>query len=252
MSAAELAHPDRPLNRQGRPRKWGDHCWECRREVQMQWMRQGLCAACYQRHRRAGTIATNYVDPVPAREHLAEVHAAGVSYRWIAQQAGTNTVNLNNVAQGRRTRISGELADKILSVPVPETDEAALRRRALQVSGMKGIYVGVQRRYQQDRARRGVAYHKRDRLRHSLKAQYLAEREEFLAWLYEGMPAKVVEPKRAPQPVQRVINWELIACAECEHRPCACGRADDHDLWITLLADHDDPASLNLRRAVAA
>lgn len=233
---------ERPRNRQGRPRKWGDHCWECRREVKMQWMRQGLCAACYQRHRRAGTIATDYVNPGPAREHLAKVHAAGKSYRWIAKQAGTSTVNLNNVAQGRRNRISGELADKILSVPVPETDEAALRRRALQVSGMKGIYVGVQRRYQQDRTRRGVAYHKRDRLRHSLKAKYLAEREEFLAWLYEGMPAKVVEPKRAT-PIRRVIDWELLACGECEHNRCICQHADDGDLWIAALADHDTLAA---------
>lgn len=231
----------RPRNRQGRPRKWGDNCSECLRQVQMQWMRHGLCAACYQRHRRAGTITTGYVDPSAARKHLAKVHAAGVSYRWIAKQAGTNTVNLNNIAQGRRRRISGELATKILAVPIPAADETALLRRALQTSGMRGIYTGIQRRYRQDRARRGVGHYKRDPLRHSLRTQYLADREAFLEWLYEGMPAKTSPSAPESTPVVREVTWATLACGDCEQRPCEC-----HDTppafdvaWLGQLADHD-------------
>lgn len=238
---------ERPLNRQGRPRKWGDHCKECHRQVQKQWMRHGLCAACYQRHRRAGTIASTYVNPRQAQIHLAKVYAAGVSYRWIAKQAGTSTVNLNNVAQGYRARISRELADKILSVPVPAADENALRQRALQTAGMQGIYVGVERRYRQDRAKRRVPYHKRDRLRHSKKARFLSEREEFLAWLYDGMPTEAALPV---VPIVRTVNWDTITCGDCETRPCACEATPlDADLSIRGLADNDD---LCARELVAA
>lgn len=246
----------RPRNRQGRPRKWGDHCSECLREVQMQWMRHGLCAACYQRHRRTGTITTGYVDPAAARAHLAKVHTAGVSYRWIAKQAGTNTVNLNYVAQGRRRRISGELATKILAVPIPATDEPALRQRALQTAGMRGIYAGIQRRYQQDRARRGIGHHKRDPLRHSLRAKYLAEREAFLEWLYEGMPAKTRPPAPKTIPVVREVTWATLACGDCEHRPCQCDDVPpSFDVaWLSQLADHDDiaqAAAADLERVAA-
>ncbi|MBX7450392.1 hypothetical protein GR927_20600 [Mycolicibacterium sp. 3033] len=33
-----------------------------------------------------------------------------------------------------------------------------------------------------------------------------------------------------------------VCCGDCEQFPCACGRAEDHDLWIRTLADHDTPA----------
>lgn len=237
----------RPANRQGRPRKWGDHCRECGNPSPRQSMRHGWCGTCYQRGRRAGTITTSYVDPEPARAHLATVYATGVSYRWIAAQAGTSTVNLNNVAHRKRARISRELADKILSVPVPTTvNDRALRQRALQTAGMRGLYVGVERRYRQDRARRRVPYHKRDHLRHSRKKQFLSEREEFLEWLYAGMPT---EPAQV-EPVVRTVNWDTVTCGDCEHRPCACiNEPHDCDLWIPVLADHDEPFAVELKEA---
>lgn len=248
----DLTGGHRPANRQGRPRKWGDHCWECRRPVQMQWMRQGLCPACYQRNRRAGTMPNTYVDPAPAREHLAAVYATGVSYRWIAKQAGTSTVNVNHVAKGTRNRISGELAAKILSVPVPETtDEDRLKRRLLQTAGIRGVYVGVQRRYKQARAARGVPRRRRDPNRHALGdafraereaflAQFDAEREEFMRWLYEGMPGQAIVPTPAPSPAARSDQLAGLACGECERCRCVCGATADHDLWISILADHDE------------
>lgn len=242
---------ERPRNRQGRPRKWGDHCAQCARQVQMQWMRQGLCAACYQRRRRAGTMPNTYVDPTKAREHLADIYATGVSYRWIAEQAGTSTVNLHHVAKGNRRRISSNLADKILSVPIPESvDEQRLQHRLLQTAGLRGIYTGVERRYRQSRQQRGVPRRRRDRKRRSLKAlfaaerdaflaQFAAEREEFMRWLYEGTP--VEEPVMAAP--TRNADWAAgLACGECDQPRCTCGYADDHDLWIPTLADHDQAA----------
>lgn len=243
----------RPANRQGRARKWGDHCTECGREVPVQSMRHGLCGTCYQRGRRSGAITTTYVDPQPAREHLARIYATGKSYRWIAKRAGTNTVQLNHVAKGTRLRLSKEIADKILSVRVPESvDEPRLKLRALQTGGLRGVYVGVERRYRQSRADRGVAKRRRDPKRHSLRAvfhrereeflaQFDAEREEFMRWLYEGTGSPSAAPDAAPTGGRLASDWlESATCGDCEHRPCLCEWADDHDLcWLPTLADHD-------------
>lgn len=229
---------ERPANRQGAPRKWGDTCWECRREVKPGQMRHGICGTCYQARRRAGTFTTAYVDPGPARDHLAALHATGASYRWIAEQAGTYTVNLNHIVQGRRERISGELATKILAVAIPAAaDDRSLWQRALQTAGMQGLYVGVSRRYRLSREQRGVPYHKRDPQRHSLRATFLREREEFLAWLYEGMPAKTIDAR--PAPVVRTFDPNKLFCGDCDQQRCACHQLDDADLWMSSMADHD-------------
>ena len=255
--------PDRPVNRQGRARKWGDHCTECGNDVPMQSMRHGLCGTCYQRGRRSGALTTTYVDPQLAREHLARIYATGKSYRWIAKQAGTNTVQLNHVAKGTRRRISREIADKIISVPVPESvDEPRLKLRALQTAGLRGVYVGVERRYRQSRTDRGVAQRRRDPKRHSLKATFHREREEFLAqfdaerdefmrWLYEGTGTPIPTPQPPAITHRAASDWlDSAMCGECEHRPCRCGWADDHDLcWLPTLADHDAMPALREQAA---
>lgn len=225
-------------------------------------MRRGLCGSCYQRHRRAGTITTTYVDPRVARDHLARVYATGKSYRWIAAQAGTNTVNLNHVAKGTRRRISAETAEKILSVPVPDVvDEDRLKRRVLQTGGMRGVYVGMVRRYAQARAERGVQRRKRDPRRHTLAAEFHAERAEFLAqfdaerdefmrWLYEGTSAPIAQLITVSESASHPDWLATAMCGDCEQRPCACESADDGDLWMPNLADHDEiPDHIDIREA---
>ena len=67
----------------------------------------------------------DYIDPRPAREHLAALRDAGLGVRRAALLAGLPTTTLRRIAAGERARIHAATAAAILAVPLPDVEQLA-------------------------------------------------------------------------------------------------------------------------------
>lgn len=85
--------------------------------------RAGLCHAHYDLKRR--NQPNGYVPIQPLREHVAELHDAGLSYEQIAQRAGVSraAVITQGVLNPKRVRMRAVTAKKLLNVSVPNMIE---------------------------------------------------------------------------------------------------------------------------------
>ena len=96
--------------------------------------RRGLCHADYMAHMTRqmayGRWESGYVDAQPAREHVAQLRAAGMGTRTIAQTAGISRTILQCLIHGKprpgaehrdppSKTIARYNAEKILAVPIP-------------------------------------------------------------------------------------------------------------------------------------
>lgn len=111
-------------------------CGKCGREYRK--LRRGMCAKCYQSWRaaeiEAGTFSPRGVDPEPVRQHIEALLAAGIHQAAIARAAGIQPVRIQLILRRQSdhnrnralTRLHQKTADRILAVPVPENQVAAL------------------------------------------------------------------------------------------------------------------------------
>ncbi|GJJ24128.1 hypothetical protein [Mycolicibacterium mageritense] len=133
-------------------------CGECGRPRGDEYLRRGLCHACYERARRAGVITSTRVSALPARVHLAQLLGAGWGYRRIAAATGIDRTVLRFIITGRET-IAATTSAAILAVEIPDPDAAAIAHRELCAAGERGEYISPQRKYRHARAqyrRQGV------------------------------------------------------------------------------------------------
>lgn len=105
--------------------------------------RRGLCNTHYQAQaaqlKAAGRWVSAYVDADPARRHVKALKAAGVGERRIAELAGISRTSLTKMLHGSASRgtgpsrkVQGEVAAKLLAVPLPDrTNHAVIADNAL-------------------------------------------------------------------------------------------------------------------------
>jgi hypothetical protein len=88
---------------------------ECTRVVH----RSHLCRGHYKQH--LAKQPSGIVSAEPARQHILELRATGLSLDSIAYQAGVSRVStLSPLLAGQRTTLRSTTAERVLSVPVPD------------------------------------------------------------------------------------------------------------------------------------
>jgi len=96
-------------------------------------LRRGYCKRCDARRRNMVGYQSSYVDPTPARCHLAELRKAGMSIRQVARICGlqrsvVQTLARGYSAKGPQRRITENTEKAILAVPIPDPVDNPLYR----------------------------------------------------------------------------------------------------------------------------
>lgn len=105
-------------------------CARCHRDF-IKPSRRGMCPACYMawhtRRHGYGTFESVYVDAEPARQHVAQLRAAGLGLRRIAEVSGCGRERLRCLTIGRSDRGTGPSrqilashSERLLAIPLPE------------------------------------------------------------------------------------------------------------------------------------
>ncbi|GAB2666462.1 hypothetical protein GCM10027088_51520 [Nocardia goodfellowii] len=106
---------------------------------------RGMCQASYQRFRRREQAYGRWQPRVPAdkvRAHIERLKAAGIRPHQLEALAGVDRVTIANAARPDWERVSSEVEQAILAVPVPERAADVVADNALVPS------LGAQRRVQ--------------------------------------------------------------------------------------------------------
>jgi len=121
----------------------------CRRCAAKPARTRGLCPPCYENERRRIVWESSYVDAEPVRAHIRALRAAGIGNKRLRLLSGVSHNTIQVIMTGRPERGSGptkkvwrRTAEKLLTVPVPETPHAAV------ADGAKVPALGTRRRLQ--------------------------------------------------------------------------------------------------------
>lgn len=193
------------------------YCGRYRRDP----LRRGLCHACYERGRRAGTIKSGLVDATPARRKIEELVEAGWGYRRIAKVARIDRSLLAFIMAGREV-IAAKTRDAICGIEVTEQDRAAIAHRKLCKAGAEGRYISPQRKY------RHAAREKMRAYRDHLLAEKAKREERIAAFAHREAQEREAERRSVVVPIVREVHD--VRCGDCELYPCHCPRVDDADI----------------------
>lgn len=99
-------------------------CSKCHRDRKP--LRRGLCGNCYEKARARIGFQSSFVDAEPARLHVKELVAAGLSKRQICRLADIRRQDMADLTNGRPYRGTGpchqilrDKAERILALPLP-------------------------------------------------------------------------------------------------------------------------------------